>query len=206
ILKPLSFEEWRDVGRLLGQAVSKMKFFVGDWLVYGDTHFKKGPVAKRIASKAYDEAINATGLDRATLHNYAHVARRVAKAQRSEILTWEHHKVVAKLEADEQTRWLALARPSKKDRPVSTLRLRKSILVGRLLTPEEAHPDPLDRGIENHIPYVNRLMALWARMKESGWLKRATREQCIALQEDLYPVVTIHFELEHALENSKRGK
>ena len=77
----------------------------------------------------------------------------------------------------------------------TTRRLRKSIIVGRLLTPEELHPDPTDRGIENHIPYVNRLLAWWGRMRDKRWLQWATREQRLALKEDLEPIVEIYHQL-----------
>lgn len=67
--------------------------------------------------------------------------------------------------------------------------------MGRLLTPEELHPDPLDRGIENHIPYVNRLVAWWGRMNENRWLAKATKEQRAALKRDLAPVIAIYQQL-----------
>ena len=115
---------------------------------------------------------------------------------RNALLSWEHHKAVAKLDEPDQARWLqvALENPNHNG-PVSTRRLRKSIIVGRLLTPEELHPDPTDRGIENHIPYINRLVALWARMKERRWLQRATREQRAAFKRDLQPVIEIFNQL-----------
>jgi len=195
----LSFEEWREAAPLFGQALRSIAFVIGDWLLYGQANFQNGLSAHRITPDAYNAATTATGLDRATLQNYAYVARRVPKERRSEHLSWEHHKVVAKLEAADQKRWLALARPRSTKRPMSTMLLRKSIIAGRLLKPEDLIPDPKDRGIENHIPYVNRLSAIWARMKERGWLKKANGHQIRALMEDLDPVVRIFFELQKAL-------
>ena len=52
-----------------------------------------------------------------------------------------------------------------------------------------------DRGIENHIPFVNRLVAWWGRMRERGWKDQATPEQRAALKRDLEPVVEIYREL-----------
>ena len=60
-----------------------------------------------------------------------------------------------------QRRWLALAAPKKNQRAISTMRLRKSIIAGRVLTPDEMMADPADRGRNNHIPYINRLCAWW---------------------------------------------
>jgi len=138
----------------------------------------------------------ATGQDRPTLHSYTYVARRVPRLMRIQQFSWEHHKAVAELDAEGQEHWLKLAvGDSDGTGVVSTRRLRKSIIVGRLLTPEELHPDPLDRGIENHIPYVNRLVAWWSRMRDKRWLDNATREQRAALKRDLQPVVEIWREL-----------
>jgi hypothetical protein len=56
--------------------------------------------------------------------------------------------------------------------------------------------DPADRGRLNHIPFLNRLNAWWAQMKENGWLKRATREQKETLKRDLSMVLRIIRELD----------
>lgn len=206
IREDLSFDEWRNLAPKFSEAIKCAAFLVGDWLVYGEDHFRgqqrlpgfendqRAP--NRISGDLYDAALAVTGLDRTTLANYAYVARRVPSSLRNELLSWEHHKAVAKLDEPDQARWLqvALENPNHNG-PVSTRRLRKSIIVGRLLTPEELHPDPTDCGIENHIPYINRLVALWARMKERRWLQRATREQRAAFKRDLQPVIEIFNQL-----------
>ena len=181
-------------------------FAIGDWLVYGEDTFRgqmrlpgfkdEDHSSGRIASDVYDAALAATGLDRSTLATYAYVSRNVPRSLRNEQLSWEHHKAVARLNETDQERWLQVAVAHQDDSgPVSTRRLRKSIIANRLLTPEELHPDPTDRGIENHIPYVNRLVALWSRMKERRWLQRSTREQRAAFKRDLQPVVEIYNQL-----------
>ena len=97
-----------------------------------------------------------------------------------------------------QQRWLqiALDHADPLIGPVPTRRLRKSIIVGRLLTPKEMMIDPADRGRLNHIPFLNRLNAWWWQMKEDGWLKRATREQKEILVRDLNLVTRIIKELQ----------
>ncbi len=199
----LSFEEWQGLALKFSEALKCAAFVIGDWLVYGEDHFRgqqrlpgfeDEPLAPgKIGRDLYDAALAATGLDRTTLHAYAYVARSVPSSLRNEHLSWEHHKAVAKLDAPGQKRWLQVALKNESGTgPVSTRRLRKSIIVGRLLTPEELHPDPTDRGIENHIPYVNRLLAWWGRMRDKRWLQRATKEQRLALKEDLEPIVEIY--------------
>ncbi len=206
VLAPLTFEEWSQVASSLGNAARGIAFVIGDWLVYGEANFRKGPAASRVATDAYDAAIQTTGLDRSTLHNYAYVARRVARSRRNDALAWEHHKVVAKLPAAEQRRWLALAAPKKNQRALSTMRLRKSILAGRVLTPEEMVADPADRGMKNHIPHINRLCAWWSDMKDSKWPQRATAEQVEALLRDFKWVMKIQDELKLLLEFKRRRK
>jgi len=205
VLAPLTFEEWSQVANSLGQAARGIAFVIGDWLVYGDANFRQGPAASRVATDAYDAAIQATGLDRTTLQNYAYVARRVARNRRNDALAWEHHKVVAKLPVAEQRRWLALAAPKKNQRAISTMRLRKSIIAGRVLTPDEMVADPADRGKNNHIPYINRLRAWWSDMKDSKWPQRATAEQVETLLRDFGRVVKLSGELNQLLE-TKRGR
>lgn len=206
VLAPLTFEEWSQVASSLGNAARGIAFVIGDWLVYGEANFRKGPAASRVATDAYDAAIQTTGLDRSTLHNYAYVARRVARNRRNDALAWEHHKVVAKLPAAEQRRWLALAAPKKNQRALSTMRLRKSILAGRVLTPEEMVADPADRGMKNHIPHINRLCAWWSDMKDSKWPRRATAEQVEALLRDFKWVMKIQDELKLLVEFKRRRK
>lgn len=206
VLAPLTFEEWSQVASSLGNAARGIAFVIGDWLVYGEANFRKGPAASRVATDAYDAAIQTTGLDRSTLHNYAYVARRVARSRRNDALAWEHYKVVAKLPVAEQRRWLALAAPKKDQRALSTMRLRKSILAGRVLTPEEMVADPADRGMKNHIPHINRLCAWWSDMKDSKWPQRATAEQVEALLRDFKWVMKIQDELKLLLEFKRRRK
>ena len=204
----LSFEEWKDIAARFGAAMSSAAFVIGDWLVYGEDHFRgqqrlpgfenDSIGSRRISAEIYNEALRLTGLDRSTLITYAYVARRVPPSLRNEQLSWEHHKAVAKLDEEEQKRWLqiALDEADAELAAVPTRRLRKSITAGRLLTQEEMTLDPADRGRLNHIPFLNRLNAWWAQMKENGWLKRATREQKETLVRDLSMVTRIIKELE----------
>ena len=204
----LSFEEWQSMASRFGAAMSSAAFVIGDWLVYGEDHFrgqKRLPGFEdesignsRVSTEIYNEALRLTGLDRSTLVTYAYVSRRVPSSLRNEQLSWEHHKAVAKLNEDGQQRWLRIAQDEGDEEygAVATRRLRKSITAGRLLTAEEMTSDPADRGRLNHIPFLNRLNAWWSQMKENGWLKRATPEQKETLVRDLHIITRIIKELE----------
>lgn len=202
----LTFSEWEAMAERFGAAMSSAAFIIGDWLVYGEDHFhgqsrlpgfeNSNVASSKVSGEVYEAALRLTGLDRTTLATYAYVARRVPPSLRNENLSWEHHKTVAKLEPHDQSKWLQLAQSDPLGQgAVSTRRLRKSITAGRLLSPQEMQIDPADRGQPNHIPFLNRLWSWWQGMKESGWQKRATREQKDALKRDLGIVLRIIHEI-----------
>lgn len=198
----LSFEEWSGLAPLLNEAARGVAFVIGDWLLYGNERFgrekagDKSRAPARVRSEDYEAAIRLTGLDRATLHTYAHVSRKVPPSLRNKDLSWEHHKIVAKLPPGDQQLWLRLAADQLAEgKPVSTRRLRRSISSGRLLDTDEVSLPENDKGIENHIPFVNRLVAWWSRMREKGWDEAATPEQKAALKRDLEPILSIYEEL-----------
>ena len=198
ITSELSIDEWSQLAGPIGNASRSVAFIIGDWLIHGEKAFrgKQNTSTSRIASKKYHLALANTGLDLTTLQNYAYVSRKVPLATRSEQLSWEHHKVLAKLPPLDQQVWIERCHEEMKTgNPISTRRLRKSISLGRLATPDDLEPDPADKGIENHIPFVNRLVGWWRGMQDDEFLTKATPEQRDALKRDLAPVVEIYEQL-----------
>ena len=198
ITSELSIDEWSQLAGPIGNASRSVAFIIGDWLIHGQKAFrgKQNTSPSRIASKKYHLALANTGLDLTTLQNYAYVSRKVPLATRSEQLSWEHHKVLAKLPPLDQQVWIERCHEEMKTgNPISTRRLRKSISLGRLATPDDLEPDPADKGIENHIPFVNRLVGWWRGMQDDEFLTKATPEQRDALKRDLAPVVEIYEQL-----------
>jgi len=205
IIEPLTLEEWCEIGVRIGGAMRSAAFVTGDWLVYGEGQFTQGtlwaeiPVHDVVSNDVYKKAQALTGMDLATLANYAYVSRNVPRSLRNEHLSWEHHRKVAKLkDAVEKTRWLKLAAEKKLEgSPVSTRRLARSIEVGRLLTIAEMKATDCDRGIENVHPYVNSICAFWGKLVRGGWYASASPEKRNALRQDLLPVVEIYEQLAH---------
>lgn len=198
ITSELSIDEWCQLAGPIGNASRSVAFIIGDWLIHGEKAFrgKQNTSTSRIASKKYHLALANTGLDLTTLQNYAYVSRKVPLATRSEQLSWEHHKVLAKLPPLDQQVWIERCHEEMKaGNPISTRRLRKSISLGRLATPDDLEPDPADRGIANHIPFVNRIVSWWHRLQDGNFLGEATPEQREALKRDLQPVIKIYEEL-----------
>ncbi len=198
ITSELSIDEWSQLADPIGNASRSVAFIIGDWLIHGEKAFrgKQNTSTSRIASKKYHLALANTGLDLATLQNYAYVSRKVPLATRSEQLSWEHHKVLAKLPPLDQQVWIERCHEEMKTgNPISTRRLRKSISLGRLATPDDLEPNPADRGIETHVPLVNRIVSWWHRLQDGNFLGEATPEQREALKRDLQPVIKIYEEL-----------
>ena len=200
---PLTLAEWRDIGLRIAAAMRSAAFVIGDWLVYGEgrngqmTLFADIPESDRVSHRLYDEAVLLTGIDATTLHHYAYVARRVPRSLRNEHISWDHHRKVAKLrdEADKR-RWLALAADKQlAGQPMSLRRFARSIQAGWPLTSGELEKEEADSGIENIHPYVNRIVAFFARLKSNGWLANADAHKRAALKRDLQPIIEIANEL-----------
>jgi len=193
----LTLEEWHSLATSIGHLARSVGFIVGDWLVYGQSLLgMEGQPDRRVDADAYRIAMEATGLDLSTLQNYAYVSRSVPFSVRSESLSWEHHRLLAKLPEDQQKEWIEIClRENENGERMTTRRLRKSVNLGRLANPEEVTPDNSDKGVENHIPYVNRLAVWWKRMKQAEFLANATEDQRAAIKRDLKPIVSIYNEL-----------
>jgi len=193
----LSFEEWSELAGSIGSAARSIGFIVGDWLVYGQGLFgSDGFPDKRVDSASYDLAVAATGLDLSTLQNYAYVSRSIPYSLRTEHLSWEHHRLLAKLPCEDQSKWIdTCVAEEKAGHRISTRRLRKSLNLGRVATDADMEPEPADKGIESHIPFVNRLVGWWRRMQQERFLDNATPEQREAIQRDLQPVISIFDQL-----------
>jgi len=193
----LSVEEWQELATSIGEAASSIAFIVGDWLVYGQSLFgTQGDPDRKVDHPSYQLALKATGLDLSTLQNYAYVSRNVPFSLRTERLSWEHHRLMAKLPDGDMQDWIeACVAEEDAGRRMSTRRLRKSLNLGRIATDKDLEPDDSDKGIDNHIPFVNRLSVWWKRMKANRFLDTATDEQREALKRDLEPIVTIYNQL-----------
>jgi hypothetical protein len=193
----LTFEEWSGLAASLGIAARSVAFIVGDWLVYGQNLFgTEGHPERRVDASSYRLAVEATGLDVSTLQNYAYVSRSVPYPLRSGRLSWEHHRLIAKLPGDDQQRWIAACEAEETaGRRMSTRRLRKSLNLGRIATERDLEPAEADKGIENHIPFINRLAVWWKHLRESDFPTTATPEQREAIKRDLEPVVAIYRQL-----------
>lgn len=95
----LSIDSWRHVGRQISLIHNSSTWWMGDWLIYGESKYPD----------RYRRALADSLLDYQTLRNYAWVARRFAASRRRSDLSFQHHAEVASLEEAEQDRWLDMA-------------------------------------------------------------------------------------------------
>jgi hypothetical protein len=93
----LGVDDWSELGKTLAKIDRAYRWWVGDWLNYGE----------RAYGKTYRQAAAITGLEEKTLRNIAWVAARVEMSRRRDNLSWSHHAEVAALSPTNQDAWLA---------------------------------------------------------------------------------------------------
>ena len=95
----LSIEKWEKVGETLGNIHRASRFWIGDWLTFGEDAYHEKAA----------QAMDATGLEFETLANIASVCRRIPASRRRESLSFGHHAEVAAQESERQDSLLAEA-------------------------------------------------------------------------------------------------
>ncbi|XHR27638.1 MAG: hypothetical protein ACFUZC_17060 [Chthoniobacteraceae bacterium] len=177
-LEALSFEEWEKLGNKLARVGRSIGMIIGDWINYGEKSY----------GKTYLEALKNTGFDYATLRDFAYVAKNVELSCRHDNLGFEHHKIVAKLSPEDQRRWLDAAEKHK----LSKRRLRKSVILGRIVSIDEMQSDPADKGNITYMVWINRLSQWWCKRIEGDPVKNWDAEDRATLKRDLQPLVDIY--------------
>lgn len=122
----LSFDAWEHAGAVLKRMERAIRFWLGDWLNYGERQY----------GETYSQAIEVTGATYQALANCAYVARSVEFSRRRENLSFGHHAEVAALPAPEQD--LVLERADSEG--WSTRRLREFVRSGNWQADQPAEP------------------------------------------------------------------
>jgi hypothetical protein len=97
----LSREEWLEVGRKCALLERANRWWIGDFLDYGDQRPEYG--------EAYSEGLSLFELDYGTLKNLKWVASTFERSYRYDLLSWTHHFAVAPLDGEIRDYWLKLA-------------------------------------------------------------------------------------------------
>jgi hypothetical protein len=91
-----TYQQWRDTGEGLLRIERVVKWWIGDWLQYGERRW----------GEMYSQAMDATGLAYETCRNAKWVSESIPPERRRPELSFEHHKTVAALSPGEQDTWL----------------------------------------------------------------------------------------------------
>jgi len=136
----LTWDEWIKVGRSLSGYLRSVHWWIGDWLNYGERRY----------GERYSQALSETGFSYDTLAQDKWVASRFPPEARRPVLSFSHHREVAKLPEPERHAWLEAA----ERRGLTSRELHevvRSTLQGPEATVQEApHPN----GRANEVPEV----------------------------------------------------
>jgi hypothetical protein len=127
VIRDLSFDQWSSLMGTLSRMDTAFQFALGDALNYGSTKY----------GERYSQAIEMTGQSYQSLANYAWVSKAVPIDRRVAGLSWTHHRVVARLDPEEQTRLLKIAK--EQDWTISALT-------------EEVRGEPVTKAVSDMIP------------------------------------------------------
>lgn len=108
----MEYTTWEALGRFLGKIDVRTRWYIGDWLNFGEALYgeESAQAVEATAKDRYSEIERVTGLDHQTILNIQSLCRRVKKAQRRADLGFWIHMAVAPLEPEEQDVWLERAK------------------------------------------------------------------------------------------------
>lgn len=107
----MTFDSWTQIMHRIGAFARWSRFALGDALLFGEAVFGEdsAQAVEGTAAERYDVAQRVTGLQVATLQNYASLCARIPIPVRRIELDFSTHEPVAALERDEQVYWLEQA-------------------------------------------------------------------------------------------------
>jgi len=134
----LPYENWENLGRVIGFAGNAWQWWAGDWINIGEKLFgEQAAQGQDDQATRYDIVRRTIGKEQQTLLNIASVARNVKAEVRRPELGFSHHAVVAPFHEDpeQQAEWLRLA----VENQWSVAELRQAIRDAK--SPGEPEPD-----------------------------------------------------------------
>lgn len=185
----VTIEEWECFGEQIGRLVNSSQFIIGDWLNFGREKWDRAEFKKRV-----DIAEVKTGLDPDTLRVYSCLARRVPFENRNPKCSFQHHRIVAKLEPKEQSKWLNIA----EKKAMTGKRLKASIVSGKPLSVEEftakKNPTEQPHNYGDCLGFVHDIQRWFIRSKERDIFDDMDVEQLAFERDKLKPVAEIYNE------------
>jgi hypothetical protein len=93
-----SFEDWSEAFGGLKKINGCIQWLLGDMVVHGANYGER-----------YSQFLEASDYEEKTIRNADWVARSVSVSRRRDTLSWSHHAEVARLEPEQQNKWLQRA-------------------------------------------------------------------------------------------------
>lgn len=123
----LSFADWQGIGESLKGVERSLMWWIGDWLRYGESRY----------GETYAQALDATEISYQSLADAKWVAGKYEFSDRSENLTWTHHRVAAAID-DRDSRATLLEDAAREGLSVRELKARVSQkkAAARIMAPE----------------------------------------------------------------------
>lgn len=128
----LTIERWLAVGEELKSAERSVRWWLGDWIRFGERKY----------GETYSQGMDATGLTYQDLADAKYVADKYEFSDRSENLSWTHHRMAAGLPI-EQRREL-LARAAAEELSVREVRAEVSRIRNRVAAPANENTCAVD--------------------------------------------------------------
>jgi N6-adenosine-specific RNA methylase IME4 len=116
----MDVQQWVSCGRLLLSIEGAVQWWLGDWWRHGEHAY-----GARKALFEPGQPLEDMNFD--TVRTYGWVANSVETSLRRDVLTFEHHKHVAALPADQQRLWLERAAAGEGGKPWSSNQLKAAI-------------------------------------------------------------------------------
>jgi hypothetical protein len=158
----LDEENWKQLGQVLFRFDKSIQWLIGDWLLYGENN-KWGEMLKIAEEMGYEVA---------TLYDYKYVAQHVNFSVRTENLSFGHHKLVSKLDAEQQQYWLEKAAYGDVDDATQTA---QSWSISRLREEMKGKPKTEnDSSFDRNLQRIDREITKqkWQRLASDERLKR----------------------------------
>lgn len=137
----MPYTRWEDLGRFLGNLDRRSRWYIGDWMNFGEAVYGEQAAQGVDATTAdrYNEAERVTGLDHQTLINIRSICARVPRERRRKELGFWVHAEVAALVPEDQVEWLQRAI----DEGWTRSQLRAAIRESKNPAAPPAEPEPV---------------------------------------------------------------
>lgn len=170
VTKPLSYEDWSNLGYTLGTFTKATPWLVGDWYVMGEALF---------GEKSAQEISDGLGINVGTVSRYARVATQIPPVDRRASLSWYSHSLVAPLPRPARNSWLEQAEEGGWD----SGRLRANLAAAKAL------PVRTEAGEEQRVEITAR-EALTMIRSDPVWRDVASAALDILPTDPVYEIVT----------------